>query len=392
MNMRETAKDSAAEVGEDGKPTNARLHEEMVAGVDDHDFRMQTKKRLLAAGLPEAALERLLGPSKATSVPSSADNMRDDPLGQLQPLYVVQERDIDFLLLEELHSSPGFVDWFGQRVGLQSAVFDGAWYSVSNADGESDLLLRVLAGKERVGVLIEDKIAASEQPDQDERYHKRGAKGVTDGWFDRYITCICAPQAYLDTLAPESKYGYRLAYEEIADWFTQQQDSRATWRGRVIKAAITQGRKGYTKQVNDAVTKFHIAYYARLRRTQPTLEMSRPTPKGSGGSWIILWVSGWPKTIHLNHKLSRGSVELSFERNSRDQLMDLGIDWPEGVLPITTGGYGSLAITVPAIDVEKPFETQVAAVDEAFAAMQTLVPLARLSDRLSSMVRSEPEL
>jgi hypothetical protein len=120
--------------------------------------------------------------------------------------------------------------------------------------------------------------------------------------------------------------------------------------------------------------------------------MSRPTPKGSGGSWIILWVSGWPKTIHLNHKLSRGSVELSFERNSRDQLMDLGIDWPEGVLPITTGGYGSLAITVPAIDVEKPFETQVAAVDEAFAAMQTLVPLARLSDRLSSMVRSEPEL
>src|SRR5438874_11753116 len=102
--MREKAKDSAAEIGEDGKLTNARLHEELVAGVDDHDFRMQTKKKLLAAGLPEEALERVLAPSKATSAPSSADNMRDDSLGQLQPLYVVQERDMDLLLLEELHS------------------------------------------------------------------------------------------------------------------------------------------------------------------------------------------------------------------------------------------------------------------------------------------------
>ncbi len=318
-------------------------------------------------------------------------NIEDDPLAQLQPLYVVQERDIDLLLLEELHSSLGFVRWFGQRVGLQSPDFNGAWYSVSNADGESDLLLRVLVGNERVGVLIEDKIAASEQPDQDKRYHTRGDQGVKDKWFDRYVTCICAPRAYLDALARDSKYEHRIEYEEIADWFKQQRDQRAGWRSGVINAAITQGRKGYIKQVNPAVTEFHIAYYERLQRTQPQLQMSRPTPKGSGGTWIIVSVPGWPKTIHLNHKLPLGSVELSFERSTRDQLLALAVDWPENVQPITTGKYGSLAIRVPAIDVERPFEAQVAAVHEAFAAMRRLVPLAQLSDRLWNM-DSAPEL
>jgi hypothetical protein len=316
---------------------------------------------------------------------STMSNTEEDTLGQMAAVYVVQERDIDLLLLEELHSSPHFVNWVGQRVGLQSPAFDGAWYSVSNADGESDLLLRVLVGPERVGVLIEDKVAASEQTDQDERYHTRGGQGVKDKWFDRYVTCICAPRAYLDSLSPESKYGHRISYEEIADWFKQQGNRRADWRCRVINAAITQARKGYIKQVNPAVTRFHEAYYERLNRTQPQLQMSRPTAKGSGGTWIILWVSGWPKSIHLNHKLRLGSVELSFERSTREQLLALAIDWPEAVQPIATGRYGSLAIKVPVIDVESPFEAQVAEVDAAFSAMQKLVPFAQLGDRLVSM-------
>ncbi len=312
----------------------------------------------------------------------TVSDTENDSLGKIQPLYVVQERDIDLLLLEELNSSPDFVRWFGQRVGLREAEFNGAWHSVSNSDGESDLLLRVLVGIARVGVYIEDKISASEQPEQDERYHRRGVQGVKDNWFDSYVTCICAPRAYLGSLGPNSKYGYRIEYEEIADWFTQRGNQRAGWRSAVINAAITQGRKGYIKQENPAVTAFHRAYYERLQRTQPQLQMSRPTAKGSGGTWIILWVSGWPKTVHLNHKLRIGSVELSFERSTREQLLALSIEWPDDVIPIATGRYWSLAIRVPAIDVTRPFEAQVAEVDEAFAAMQKLAPFEKLSDRL----------
>lgn len=64
----------------------------------------------------------------------------------VRPIYVVQERDIDLLLLEELHVSPNFVTWFASRVGLQDAIFSNAWYSFSSSDGETDLRLRVLAG------------------------------------------------------------------------------------------------------------------------------------------------------------------------------------------------------------------------------------------------------
>jgi hypothetical protein len=52
--------DSAATVDKNGKLSNARLHEQMTEGVDDFDFRMKTRAKLLAAGVPVAALDRVL--------------------------------------------------------------------------------------------------------------------------------------------------------------------------------------------------------------------------------------------------------------------------------------------------------------------------------------------
>jgi hypothetical protein len=115
-------------------------------------------------------------------------------LDDMPAVIAVQERDIDLLILEELHATPAFAAWWGERIGLNDAAFDGAWHSVSNADGETDVLLRVRVGAGRVGVLIENKIAASEQLQQDERYHRRGVQGLAEGWFDRYVTCMVAPQ------------------------------------------------------------------------------------------------------------------------------------------------------------------------------------------------------
>ena len=97
--------------------------------------------------------------------------MQDD-LGKF--LATVEERDIDLLLMEEFHVTPGFVTWFCQKVGIQEPVFDGAWHSVSDTDGETDLLLQILSGGRRLAVLIENKVAAPEQHQQDLRYHLRG--------------------------------------------------------------------------------------------------------------------------------------------------------------------------------------------------------------------------
>jgi len=88
----------------------------------------------------------------------------------------VAERDIDLLLMEEFHASKKFVKWFCREVGLYGISPADAWHSVSDTDGESDLLVRVLRDEQRIGILIENKIAAPEQDRQAERYHIRGIK------------------------------------------------------------------------------------------------------------------------------------------------------------------------------------------------------------------------
>jgi hypothetical protein len=51
--------DSAATIDENGKVSNARLHEQMTEGVDDRKFRMETKAKMRARGIPESALDLL---------------------------------------------------------------------------------------------------------------------------------------------------------------------------------------------------------------------------------------------------------------------------------------------------------------------------------------------
>jgi hypothetical protein len=70
------------------------------------------------------------------------------------------------------------------QVGLAEVTPAGVWHSVSDTDGESDLLLLVLRGGKRVGVFIENKIAAPEQDLQAERYHLRGIRSREQGKID----------------------------------------------------------------------------------------------------------------------------------------------------------------------------------------------------------------
>lgn len=292
----------------------------------------------------------------------------------------VQERDIDLLILEELHATPAFAAWCATQLGLSGATFDGAWHSVSNADGETDVLLRVHVGQERIGILIENKVAAGEQHEQDVRYHRRGAQGMKDAWFDRYLACMVAPQAYLDGLADDSRYDARIPYEAIGTWFAEQPGARAAWRRRVVDEAVKQGRRGYTKIVSDVVTAFHRDYFAYVCRTQPDLLMNPPDQRGGQGFWIILKKAGWPKHVRLNHKMKRdsmGTVELGLQGFSAADIVARVGALPPDILPITTGAYGSLAIHVPPLDYKAPLAPQLVALDAALAAMQRLASFAK---------------
>jgi hypothetical protein len=68
-------RDSAASLDKDGGVSNSRLHEQMTEGVDDYDFRMETRAKLLAQGVPISALDRVLPvlPSETVGARSKFD-------------------------------------------------------------------------------------------------------------------------------------------------------------------------------------------------------------------------------------------------------------------------------------------------------------------------------
>jgi hypothetical protein len=290
----------------------------------------------------------------------------------------VAERDVDLLLMEEFHASDDFVAWSCNELGIQDIVAAGAWHSLSDTDGESDLLLRVLKNGRRIGILIENKISAPEQDLQAERYHLRGIKSREQGKLDDYITVICAPDRYLDALSPATVYQNRVSYERIAGWFSSQSGRRAEWRHHIMLEAVEQGRRGYTMAVNATNTAFHHAYWEHIQERHPRIHMARPKGRGSKSSWIILKGFDFPKGVNMHHKLDQRVVELGFAGRHLEDVLSVKSEWPDDIVPVQKGGTASLAIRVPPVDMTLGFAAQLPAIEEALSAAYRLMPYASL--------------
>jgi hypothetical protein len=299
-------------------------------------------------------------------------------------LVTVEERDIDLLLMEEFHVSHAFVSRFCERLGYQEVTFAGAWHSVSDADGQTDLLLRVRIGNRRIGILIENKIKAPEQHEQDARYHIRAVRAQQEGKFEEFVTSICAPQVYLNGLPDESLYQHRIPYEAIAEWFSQLEGPRHSWRHRIMREAIGQGRRGYTMVVSQTNSEFHMAYWEYLRRKHPRLLMQKPKPKGKKSNWIIMKGIGFPKGVQVHHKIDQRVVELGFNRRTVSDILAVQSDWPDGITPDQKKGTAVLSISVPLIDMSKKVTAQHDDLELVFAAIYRLLPYARILETASN--------
>lgn len=291
----------------------------------------------------------------------------------------VSERDVDLLLMEEFHASDKFVAWFCEQVGLVDTRADGAWHSVADADGETDLLLRVVVGDRRVGLLIENKIGAPEQHQQAERYHLRGVRAREAGKFDEFATVICAPTRYLTTLNKTSVYQHMVPYEEIAVWFASQPGRRAAWRSQVIREAIEQSRRGYQVIPHAGHTAFHRAYWRYVVQNHPHILMAQPMrEQGKNSTWIVLKGIQFPKRVQLDHFPSKGVLRLCFFRRTIDEAFAIRKEWPEDIQVRQIGGSVTLALAVPPINMSAPFGTQRAAVDDVLRAAYRLMIFATL--------------
>ena len=295
-------------------------------------------------------------------------------------LQSVAERDIDLLLMEEFHVDPLFVAWFASLAGVgRDVIFDGAWHSLNDQDGETDLLLRVRDGTQRVALLFENKIGAAPQDEQDLRYHLRGQRAQEAGRYERFVTAICAPQVYLDGVPGSSAYQHLIAYELIRDWFGRQDNSRARWRHTIMTEAIEQGRRGYTMKVHAGRTAFHMAYWMMMQEQYPEFTMAKPGAKGPKSSWMRFKGSNFPKGVTLNHKNDQGAMDLEFERTTVANLTACrSASWPEGVRSAQTGKSAVLRLAIPSCDMDRALADQTALVHEALVAARKLAPLARI--------------
>lgn len=129
----------------------------------------------------------------------------------------VRERDIDSIVVQLVRTSPPFREWFRNQFPAdgEREQFLGVSRSVENVHGESDIEIAFEASPgNRHLVLIEDKIDASFQDNQAERYFKRGEKYVENGVCDEYSVGLIAPDGYVDESARDS-FDAVVSYEDI---------------------------------------------------------------------------------------------------------------------------------------------------------------------------------
>lgn len=281
----------------------------------------------------------------------------------------VTERDIDLLILEELHVSPLFGLWLAAEVFGAAARewrFRNAWHSVTDPSlGETDLLVAYEVPDDTVSaVLLENKIDAPPQLDQALRYFKRGKDGVKRGRWHRFKTAIVAPSRYLERGGEATDYGARVSYESISQWLKQngQDARRSSYKVKLLQMAISQEGRGRNPVIDARVTRFYRAYWECASSEFPELAMKEPIEKTANSNWVGFHPSGIPKNRQIYHKMDIGRVDLeiagaaaSAERWQAELKHYLASD----TTIVKAGKSAAVRIPVPRLDLLAPFEEQI---------------------------------
>lgn len=170
------------------------------------------------------------------------------------PFALLAERDMDLLVLEEMLSSGPFRKWLVSKLyngARQFHTMIGAWHTPSlDPLGSVDILFvfEEMALRHKCAILIENKIDQPKQNLQAQRYFEFGEKGIADGLWDEYLTCLFSPQAYFSSLEPSEYFSSYLSYEEIENWFSRAASEshsatveRSAYKKMLVRQAIEQG-------------------------------------------------------------------------------------------------------------------------------------------------------
>jgi hypothetical protein len=249
----------------------------------------------------------------------------------------VGERDIDFLLLEELRCSAEFRERFLRealkRLGVETIPPEGAvFHSVHRtglSTGETDLQVEFRAispsGSGTHAILIEDKIDAEFSDrtkcgsKQTERYRAEIATKTKAGTWIAAVVMLVAPQAYLDKVECKA-FDATVSYEAICGWFEEQiaRDStsrafRLEHKRQMLKAAILRLRRGWQRQADKTVGSIWRLYHQIASADYSDVRMNykgdEPPDSYTVSFACLPRVDGLPK-CRIDHVMERGTVDI----------------------------------------------------------------------------------
>lgn len=294
----------------------------------------------------------------------------------------IAEHDIDLLVLEELSVSDEFRKWFSSKVfGYQ--LFQkkiGTWHSVSDAQlGESDLIFIFEAVEgPRTAILIENKIDAPPQPQQGERYRLRGEKGLKEGYWEQFKTCVIAPDKYLSSSKHSESYDIEISYEDIMDYFHSKQsnDERFSYKANLLLDGIDKNRRGYQPEYDASMSTFVSEYFAFVSANYTHLAMQEAKPRPAGSTWVHFYPNFLPKGSTLAHQLTAGYVKLFFygQASEFEALQErYKSKLPNNATMELAGKSVAIIMEVPKIDpISISFSDQQIKVEEALNSLSVL--------------------
>lgn len=295
------------------------------------------------------------------------------------------ERDVDLLLVEELYASPSFVAWMAGQAGISRQVSSATvLHSKRRTRSRREIDIFVEADHPdgaRSALLIENKLDATEQPDQAESY--RAELDMLSGGYGRAAMLIVCPAGYAAQHAAfTSKFDAVVTYEALASRFLELAErasgdmaSRYAFRAAILDQAVHKHRRGYVAVPNETVGDFNARYVALLSKVAPEIRpgksMLKPANPDESTSMIFdqdASLAGLPHQIRprrFSHEFGRGS-----ERRAN-------------YVAVTFGGWGA---ALPAIG--ERLEADAAALGATFSAKPPTK--ARPNPGLVMSVRTKP--
>jgi len=162
----------------------------------------------------------------------------------------IQERDVDLLFIQLVETSPEFCRWFCQQLFEDTDIKEllSVSKSVDTGNGESDIEIGIetVAG-ERVLLLVENKIDASLQDRQAERYQERGNRYVEKDVCDAFAVGLIAPADYVNKKDREA-FGNIVTYESIITCLDSLSHDATPFVSTLLEQAIEKYDSGHDGQ------------------------------------------------------------------------------------------------------------------------------------------------